>query len=86
MNANGEALRPSAVALWDTSSSNSQQLASTTTFDSLIGHLGVCDAAKGRWFEMLRRFDLLQTFLAPRPICVIAAVLAISASTLWLWS
>lgn len=80
-----EALKLTARPQWDTSALGNDSQTLATTFDGLGEHAQGCDAAKGRWFGVLGRLDAFQFFLAPRPISVIVAVMAIATLVVWTW-
>ncbi|MDQ2736755.1 MAG: hypothetical protein M3Y55_17600 [Pseudomonadota bacterium] len=85
MNFRAEAIRPEAKARWDTSSSSDDPLTLPAAFESLDGHVQECESANGKWFNLLRRIDGVQAFLAPRPISVVVAILGPTMMVLSLW-
>ncbi|MEO8524722.1 MAG: hypothetical protein ABI460_08395 [Caldimonas sp.] len=70
---------------WETSASSNDPQTLPAAFDDLGAHAHKCDAAIGRWFDVLRKFDAFQAFLAPRPISVLVAVSAFALTVLWIW-
>ncbi len=85
MNVRAEVAKREAKARWDTSSSGDDPLTLPPAFESLDGHAQECKTANGTWFDLLRRIDGVQAFLAPRPITVVVAILAPVMTTLSLW-
>ncbi|MEO7115428.1 MAG: hypothetical protein ABIZ18_06185 [Caldimonas sp.] len=85
MNVRAQAIKPVSKARWDTSSSGDDPLTLPAAFESLDGHVQECKTANGKWFDFLRRIDGVQTFLAPRPISVVVAILAPTMMVLSLW-
>jgi hypothetical protein len=79
-----EPAKPEARARWDTSSSGDDPLTLPPVFESLDGHAQECKTANGTWFDLLRRIDGVQAFLAPRPVSVVVAILAPTVMALWL--
>ena len=80
-----EAMKFITRPLWDTSASGNDPQTLPAALDDLGGHAHECEAANGRWFDVLRQIDAFQTFLTPRPISVIVAVLAFALTVLWMW-
>ena len=85
MNVRAEPPGPVAKAWWDTSSSCDDPLTLPSAFESLNGHAQECKTANGQWFDLRRRIDGVQGFLAPRPISVVVAILTPTMMALWLW-
>ncbi len=85
MNYRTETTKTVAKPRWDTSSSNDDPLTLPPSFESLDGHAQECMTANGTWFDLLRRFDGVRAFVAPRPISVAVAILAPTMMALWLW-
>ena len=84
MKVRAEPPRPVAKARWDTSSSSDDPVTMPPAFESLHGHAQECKTANGQWFDLRRRIDGVQGFLAPRPISVVVAILAPTMMALWL--
>ena len=85
MNGMAEATKPVARARWDTSSSSDDPQTLPPAFESLNGHAQECKTANGKGFDLLRRIDGVQAFLASRPISVGVAILALAMIVFWLW-
>lgn len=86
MSVRAEPPEPVAKALWDTSASSDDPATLPPDFESLNGHSQGCKTSNGNWFGLLCRIDVVQAFLAPRPISLVIAILVLTLVAVWLWS